>query len=56
MQPSAPKSIVWIIALIVGILGIVGYFVVIPFITVYSFWLVVVGFAMLAVGTTFKGV
>ena len=56
MQPSAPKSIVWIIALIVGVLGIVGYFVAIPFVSAYSFWLILVGFVMLAVGTTFKGV
>ncbi|MEN8119758.1 MAG: hypothetical protein ABFS35_05405 [Bacteroidota bacterium] len=56
MQPSAPKSIIWIIALIAGVLGIIGYFVNIPFVSAYSFWLILVGFVMLAVGTTFKGV
>ncbi len=56
MKPSAPKSTLWILALIVGILGIVGHFVAIPFVSVYSFWLILAGFVMLAIGTTFKGV
>ncbi len=56
MKPSAPKSTLWLLALIVGILGIVGHFVAIPFVSVYSFWLILAGFVMLALGTTFKGV
>lgn len=56
MKPSAPKTIIWLIAIIVGIVGIIGYFVDISFISEYSYWLVVAGFGLLAIGTTFKGV
>ena len=56
MKPSAPKSIIWIIALIVGILGIIGHFVDIPVVTDYNYWLLLVGFVLLAIGTTFKGI
>ena len=56
MKPSAPKTIIWLIAIIVGIVGIIGYFVSIDFVTEYNYLLVVAGFGLLAIGTTFKGV
>ena len=56
MKPSAPTSIIWLIALIIGILGIIGHFVNIPFATQYSQWLIMGGFILLALGTSFKGI
>ena len=56
MKPSAPKTIIWLIAITAGVLGIVGYFTNINFVSEHSYWFVVAGFALLAVGTTFKGV
>lgn len=56
MKPSAPKKNLWIIAMIIGILGIVGHFFHIDFISQYSFWLLIGGFSLLAIGTSFKGV
>lgn len=56
MKPSAPQKITWIIGLICGILGILGHFVQIEFISAYSFTLLLVGFVALALGTTLKGV
>jgi len=55
MKLSAPKQEVWIIAVILGILGIIGKFITIPFLTVYAFWFVVVGFVLLALGAFLKG-
>ncbi|MEJ7778694.1 MAG: hypothetical protein WKF68_03810 [Daejeonella sp.] len=55
MKPSAPNKILWAIALIVGILGIIGHFVSVDFLTPNSFILVLVGFVLLAIGTSFKG-
>ena len=55
MKLSAPKQQVWIIAVILGILGIVGTFIAIPFVTAYAFWFVVVGFVLLFLGTLFAG-
>ena len=56
MALSAPTRPVWIIAIILGVLGLLGRFVTIPFITAYAFWLVVVGFVVLAIATALKGV
>lgn len=56
MKPSAPQKITWIIGLICGILGILGHFTQIEFLTEYSFTLLLVGFVALALGTSLKGV
>ncbi len=56
MKLSAPKKIVWIISVILGILGIIGKFVVIPFVSAYAFWMVAAGFVILAIATFFKGI
>jgi len=55
MKLNAPKKITWLISLIVGALGIVAHFVAIPVLSVYAFWLVVVGFVLLILGTFLKG-
>lgn len=46
MKHDATDSALWWIALVLGLLGIVGHIVTIPFISAYAFWLVVVGFAI----------
>jgi hypothetical protein len=57
MKLSAPKQAVWLVAVIVGVLGILGNFVhTIPFVSDHEFWFVTVGFALLALGTAMKGV
>ena len=55
-NPSAPKKITWIIGLICGILGIIGHFAHIQFLSEYSFTLLLVGFLALAIGTTVRGI
>ena len=55
MKLSAPKTVVWWIATILGFLGIIGKFVVVPFITVNSWWLVAIAFVLLFLGTFLKG-
>jgi hypothetical protein len=42
MALSAPTRPVWIIAIILGVLGLLGKFVAIPFVTAYAFWLLAV--------------
>jgi hypothetical protein len=56
MNLSAPKFITWLIALIIAIVGIILYIVIVPGISIYAFWLVVVAVAILLIGTLFKGV
>ena len=55
-NPSAPKKITWIIGLIFGILGIIGHFAHIQVLSEHSFTLLLIGFVVLAVGTTVKGI
>jgi len=55
MQTNAPKFVVWLVAVILGVLGIVGTVVAIPVVTAYAFWLVTAGFIILALATLLKG-
>lgn len=54
MKPSAPSKYVWIFGLILGILGIIGHFVNVDFLTEYNYPLLIAGFVLLAAGTTFR--
>jgi uncharacterized membrane protein YgdD (TMEM256/DUF423 family) len=50
MKLSAPKQITWIIALILGVVGILATLVALPVITpAIGFWLIVVGWALLLI-------
>jgi len=55
MQLSAPKQITWWIAVVVGVLGILATLVTIPVLSGFAFWLVVIGFLLLAVATAIEG-
>lgn len=56
LKLSAPKNITWIIAVILGVLGILatlGILNIAPLVG-YSFWLVAAGFVILALATALK--
>ena len=55
MKLSAPQQGTWWIAVIVGVLGILGNFASIPFVSANAFWFVTVGFVLLALATYLKG-
>jgi heme/copper-type cytochrome/quinol oxidase subunit 1 len=55
MKLSAPKQVTFIVAVVIALLGLLGSFVAIPMISGYSFWLVVVGFIILAAATMMEG-
>jgi hypothetical protein len=52
--PSSPKRITWIIGLIAGILGIIGHYANVQILSEYNYLLLLVGFLVLAAGTTFR--
>jgi len=52
---SAPKNITWWIALILTVLGIIGYFANVQFLSQYSFWFVLASAVLLLIATRFKG-
>ena len=58
MNLSAPKMVTWLVALVVGVIGILIHvgslsIVAVPF--GLGFWLVVVAFVLLLVATLMKG-
>jgi len=55
MKLTPPKQITFWIAVILGILGILGALVTIPVVTGLAFWLVVAGFVLLVVALLVKG-
>ena len=55
MKTNAPKSLTIWIAIILGIVALVGHFVAIPFISVYAFWILLAGLIVLLAGSLLKG-
>jgi len=54
MRLSAPMVVTWWIAVILGVLGLLGHFGTIAVLSQYSFWLVAAGFILLALATLLK--
>jgi hypothetical protein len=55
MQFSAPKSITWWIALLLGVIGIIATFVTIPVLSGIAFWLVVIAWLLLLLAAIIEG-
>ncbi|MBX3519311.1 MAG: hypothetical protein KF835_04755 [Xanthobacteraceae bacterium] len=55
MNISAPKVITFVLSLILVVLALVGHFKPVAYLTQYQFWLAVIGYALLALGVTTKG-
>lgn len=55
MKLNAPKQITWIIALVLGVVGIVGYLVTIPVLSVAAFWIVLAALVLMLLATLIEG-
>ncbi len=55
MKLSAPKQATWFIALVLAVLGLLGYTKVIAALSPYSFWLALIAAALLLLATIVKG-
>lgn len=56
MNFSQPKVITFWIAVILAVLGLIAYLGVLPILEAsYAFWLVLIGFIVLALGNLLKG-
>lgn len=55
MRLNAPTQTYWWVAIVLGVAGVVGNFVALPFVTAYAFWFVTVGLVVLALSTLLKG-
>ncbi len=54
MKLSAPKFVWWVVSLVLGALGLLGYLG-IDVLAGFAFWLVLVGLALLLLATAIKG-
>lgn len=55
MNLSAPTNLVFIISLVIALVGLIAGLGVIPALPISAFWIVVVGYVVLAIGCLFKG-
>jgi hypothetical protein len=55
MKLSAPKQISWLIAVVLGVLGLIGALFTIPFLTNFAFWFVFVALVLMLLATFFDG-
>lgn len=57
MQLSSPKMITWVIAVVLGVIGILANLVALPVISAtFGFWLLVIAFLLLVAGSALKGI
>jgi hypothetical protein len=55
MTLSAPTQVVFWISVILAIIALVGFFVVVPYVTAYAFWIAIAAYVVLALGCLMRG-
>jgi hypothetical protein len=51
MNLHAPSVPIFVISLILAALALIGHVVLLPYITLYGFWVAIIAYVILAVGT-----
>lgn len=54
MRYNAPTQITFVISLVLAVLAVLSRFVVIPSITVNAFWILLIAYAVLAIGVVYR--
>ncbi len=54
MKLSAPKNITWWIGLVLGVLGLIGFFGIVAFMESLAFWFALAGLALMLLATAIK--
>ena len=54
--PSAPNKMLWILAVIIGGLGILAHYTHIDTVSQYNYELLLIAFVLLVIGTTYRNV
>jgi type IV secretory pathway VirB3-like protein len=55
MKLSRPKQITFVIAAILAVLALLGKLTAIAFVSANAFWILLIGFVLLALGNMYKG-
>ena len=54
MNLHAPSVPIFVISLVLAALALIGHFALIPFITLYGFWVAIIAYLILAAGIVMK--
>jgi hypothetical protein len=52
--PSAPNKTLWIIAILIGFVGIIVHYFHVDTLSQYSYEMLLIGFLLLVLGTTYR--
>jgi len=52
---NAPKKVTYIISLILGVLGVLGSIITIPFVSAYAIWFLGIAWLLLILGCYIRG-
>ena len=50
----APSLAIFVVSLVFAALGLIGHVVLLPFVTLYGFWVAIIAYAILALGVVMK--
>lgn len=54
MTLHAPSTILFAISLVLAILALVGHVILLPFVTIYGFWVAIIAYVLLAFAVVMK--
>ena len=55
MKLNAPSQNLFLVAVVIAVVALLGMIVSIPFVSAYAFWIMALAFVVLAVGVIMKG-
>ena len=50
----APSVLIFVVSLVFAVLALIGHVVLIPFVTLYGFWVAIIAYVILAVGVMMR--
>lgn len=54
MNLHAPSMLVFVVSLVFAALALIGHVVLLPFVTLYGFWVAIIAYAILALGIVMR--
>jgi hypothetical protein len=54
MTLHAPSVSIFVVSLVFAVLALIGHVVLIPFVTLYGFWVAIIAYVILAVGVVMR--
>ena len=54
MNLHTPSLAIFVVSLVFAVLALIGHVVLLPFITLYGFWVAIIAYAILAMGVVMK--